>query len=120
MTDEELIAITILRDAALTEWEAYRDGHTLQSAVEREHIAYLDGVHQGLAQAVREFQNCSAKAPAMGERNLIRSELRKIAARCQQLEFSGEELAIRRAIEDIFDGPIPPDEPQSTGRGVRK
>ena len=106
MTDE-VIAITKKCDAALAEWEAYRDGHTLQSVFEKEQIIHLRGVYEGLAQAVREFQN---RAPEAGERNRIRSELRKIAARCQQLEFSGEELAIRRAIEEIFDGPIPMDE----------
>ena len=63
------------------------------------------------------------EAGALAERNRIRGELRKIAARFEgsnHMDAKLQELTIRRVIEEIFDGPIPPDEPQSTGRGVRK
>ncbi len=44
------------RDDALAEWKSYRDSHALRIGVEKQRIAYLDGVLHGFAAALKEFE----------------------------------------------------------------
>ena len=61
------------------------------------------------------------QAGAQAERDRLRTELRRIAARYQEqrhADFQISELVIRRAIEEVFEAPLPwvdPDEVKPKG-----